>query len=215
MRQITNEDIALLRTPWIWDLGNQVLYDLCRDHPNHDAEDAIIAKIWLIGRSYSASIERRRTVDHLGDEFYQQVVAPALRNSDIDSWLENLADTTEPGVPGTILIHKKLTELFQSITKLEKRSLASKYLHFHRPDLFFIYDSRARRAITKVVPRLNSIPDFDVDECDFEYKDFVRRCVWLRHSIKEEHGLLLSPREIDKILLSITDNDLAVMRTQD
>jgi len=39
-----------------WDLGNKTLYGLCKDYPGHRDEREIIAKIWLIGRAYSASI---------------------------------------------------------------------------------------------------------------------------------------------------------------
>lgn len=46
--------------PSYWDVGNSVLYDMCRKYPNHGKEDEIIAKVWLIGCSYSAAIERRR-----------------------------------------------------------------------------------------------------------------------------------------------------------
>jgi hypothetical protein len=53
-------------------------------------------------------------------------------------------------------------DLFAAITQREKRSLASKYLHFHVPHVFYLYDSRARRAITKVVPRLNNLPHIAV-----------------------------------------------------
>ena len=34
-----------------WDFGNRVLYQLCRDHPQHKKADVVIGKIWLIGRS--------------------------------------------------------------------------------------------------------------------------------------------------------------------
>ena len=39
--------------------GNQVLYQMCRDHPGHTDTDVISGKMWLIGRAYSAAIERR------------------------------------------------------------------------------------------------------------------------------------------------------------
>src|SRR5437762_51878 len=41
-----------------WRLGNQALYDLCRKYPRHVDDAEIIAKVWLIGRTYAASIER-------------------------------------------------------------------------------------------------------------------------------------------------------------
>ena len=210
MRQVTKEDIDSIRTPWVWDLGNRILYDMCRDHPEHSQEGEIVAKVWLIGRSYSASIERRRNAKHIGDDFYEAVVAPTMRNQPIDLWLGSIQQTDKSGSAKTVAIHKKLTDLFYSITGLEKRSLASKYLHFHKPEDFFIYDSRARQSITKVVPRLKEIPELETDEFDPEYRDFVRRCVWLRDNIQKTLGTELTPREIDKILLMITDSEIRI-----
>jgi hypothetical protein len=96
-----------------------------------------------------------------------------------------------------------MTDLFAALTNLNKRSLASKYLHFHRPNLFYLYDSRAAWAIKQVTPRLSSIPHLEVDEHDWTYRDFVRRCVWLRARVQETLSIFLTPREIDKILLTI------------
>ena len=208
MRQITKEDIDAIRTPWVWDLGNRILYDMCRAHPGHSEDDEIVAKIWLIGRSYAASIERRRNAKHIGDDFYEAVVAPTMRNQPIDLWLGSIQQTDKSGSAKTVVIHKKLMDLFHSITDLEKRSLASKYLHFHKPDAFFIYDSRARQSITKIVPRLNEIPELETDEFDPEYRDFVRRCVWLRDNVQKTLGTGLTPRAIDKLLLMITDDEI-------
>ena len=39
--------------------GNKILYDMCATKPRHDDIDIIVGKIWLIGRSYSAAIERK------------------------------------------------------------------------------------------------------------------------------------------------------------
>jgi len=208
VRPITKRDIASIRAYRTWDLGNQILYDMCRSHPGHKADDEIVAKVWLIGRSYAASIERRRNAKNTGDNFYETVVAPMMRKNPIDSWLGEIIQTNKPGNAKTIVIHKRLMDLFHSITDLEKRSLASKYLHFHKPGAFFIYDSRARRSITKVVPRLNEIPELEADEFDPEYRDFVRRCVWLRDEVQKNLGTTLTPREIDKLLLMITDGEI-------
>jgi hypothetical protein len=200
LQQISVEDVASVLAPWVWDLGNHVLYNLCRNHPRHTEEECIIAKIWLIGRSYAASIERRRGAAGSGDKFYEQTVAPRIKASAIDGWI-NESRGGDPGTPATIAAHKHLTDLFRSFTGLQKRSLASKYLHFHVPDAFFIYDSRARAAVTKLVPRLNKLPDVDADRFDPEFKDFVRRCIWLRDHVREGHGVELDPRQIDKLLL--------------
>ena len=58
----------------VWDLGNSVLYDLCKKHPLHKNKTEILAKIWLIGKSYSASIDRRKkNKKEAPDEFYDKV----------------------------------------------------------------------------------------------------------------------------------------------
>jgi hypothetical protein len=211
MRQITKADIDSIREPGVWDLGNRILYNMCQSHPGHTEDGEIIAKIWLIGRSYAAAIERRKNAKHIGDDFYETVVAPTMRSQPIDSWLNSIQQTDKSGSVKTVVIHKKLMDLFQSITDLEKRSLAAKYLHFHKPNVFFIYDSRARQSITKVVPRLNEIPELEAHEYDPEYRDFVRRCVWLRDNLQKNYGTELTPREIDKLLLMIANDEI---RTQ-
>lgn len=208
MRQITKEDIDAIRTPSVFDLGKDILYDMCQAHPGHSEDDEIVAKIWLIGRSHAAAIERRRNAKNIGEDFYEAKVAPAMQNKQIDLWLGSIQQTDKSGSAKTVEIHKKLMDLFHSITGLYKRSLASKYLHFHKRDAFFIYDSRARQSITKVVPPLNEIPELETGEYDPEYRDFVRRCVWLRNKVQKTLGTGLTPREIDKLLLMITDDEI-------
>ena len=67
-----------------WCIGNQVLYDLCRRYPYHTVNAEILAKIWLIGRAYSASIERGRGkapgAEWPNDRFYTKAVTGALRD---------------------------------------------------------------------------------------------------------------------------------------
>jgi hypothetical protein len=201
---LKKEDIESAQGPRVWDLGNRVLYDLCRTHPDHKSDDVIIAKVWLIGRSYAAQIERRKNAREIGDDFYEKKVACAIRNSSIDLWITSLKKADGPGSPKTIEVHKSLMELFRSIAGLGKRSLASKYLHFHRPDVFFIYDSRVRQSITKVfVPKLRRFPDIETGACDPEYKDFVQRCMRLRNHISTSFGLTLTPRELDNLLIKV------------
>ncbi|MDP2816488.1 MAG: hypothetical protein Q8O19_07395 [Rectinemataceae bacterium] len=201
MITLCEEDILEIRKPNVWDLGNHILYDMCTTYPKHCCDEEIIAKIWLIGRSYAASIERRKVAKKGSDKFYETEVAPALRNIMIDEWLDSISDTDDPGSARTVEMHKKLLDIFESITDLGKRSLASKYLHFHKPKAFFIYDSRARRTIPMFVPRINELPEMTVEIYDQEYRDFVRRCIWLREMIKKTFQTECTPREIDKLLL--------------
>lgn len=213
--RITKEDVgfALERSPW--DLGNKVLYDLCQNYSKHDKDDAIIAKVWLIGRSYAAAIERRKNAAGTSDNFYETTVVEKMKELKIDEWLAGLPEQmTDPWseLGSIVTVHKKLMKLFFDITELEKRSLASKYLHFHKPNLFFIYDSRAKAAITKVTPRLNQINQIkgiNADNADKEYLEFCRRCQCLKEFIKKKFAVDLTPRQIDKILLRIADRRIS------
>ncbi len=205
--EITRKGVDYALAPSPWDLGNQVLYSLCQDHPNHDREDAIIAKIWLIGRSYAAAIERRKNAADTSDNFYETTVVNGIKKSGIDEWLASLPDKmTDPWTElgAIITVHKRLMRRFSKLTGLDKRSLASKYLHFHRPDLFFIYDSRAREAIGKVTPRLNEIKNIAARYRDPEYHSFCRRAQYLKEDIRSRFNKTLSPRQLDKMLLRIT-----------
>lgn len=208
MIEITEDDIDYALGPNPWDLGNKVLYTLCQTHPKHYTNDAIIAKIWLIGRSYAAAIERRKNVGENSDNFYEITVADKIKKSKLDDWLDSLPkQIVDPwqDLGSVISIHKRLMDLFHDLTGLDKRALASKYLHFHRPDLFFIYDSRAKEAIVKVTPRLIKIKDIKAKDLDSEYHKFCRRCQFLHDSISIIHGKNLTPRQIDKILLRISN----------
>ena len=190
-----------------WKLGNQRLYDLCAEHPGHREDDVILAKVWLIGRSYAAAIERRRKYLNVSnDYFYEEVVAPKLRASDLDKWLLELRDDTSLNRQLSLTIHGKLCSLLKCVTGLSKRSFASKYLHFHFPNRFFIYDSRAvsalgdlRRCFHRGRWRKAINAAFDDD-----YAEFFAKCDDIREFLFQNRlvPIILSPREFDKILLA-------------
>jgi hypothetical protein len=193
----------------VWDKGNEVLYSMCSRYPSHQSDDEIIAKIWLIGRSYAAAIERRKPSDEVGDGFYTNRVAPMIRKSKIDTFLESLKsyrNITENNFEEIMTVHFYVTDLFSKISGLDKRSLASKYLHFHHPKLFFIYDSRACEGIRKfssITGRASKATDTLADK---EYRKFSEKCLALRSHIKEKFNENLKPREIDNLLLNAEKN---------
>jgi hypothetical protein len=186
----------------VWDLGNDVLYKLCADNSRHVDDAVIIAKTLIVGRVYAAALERRRGKrDVKGDEFYG-VVAETFRNSKIDVWLQNLEHGSECSQLEATKVHKNLVDLLKGITKFQKRSFASKYLHFHFPTRFFIFDARAEKSARQLTNRYrirkNPKREEDVDK---QYADFCDRC----ELISEEIGNLIdrtpTPREVDKVLL--------------
>lgn len=101
--QISKADIQYALNPNPWDLGNDVLYRLCKEYPHHKTEQEIIAKIWLIGRSYAAAIERRKTKKRgeSSDNFYECTVVECMKGSEIDKRLAALPPY--PTNPQTII----------------------------------------------------------------------------------------------------------------
>lgn len=191
-----------------WTLGNEVLYRLCREHPLHKINDEIRAKIWLIGRAYSASIERRKEKTSINDDFYDTKVIPQIKKSGIDEWIKNCKN--QKTKDSCLLTHKKTTDLFQKISGLEKRSLASKYLHFHLPDLFFLYDSRARHGISVLFKELHLKKEEEVDNDSFDkgYASFFNKCLKAQAEILKRYRISLKCRELDTLLINITNENL-------
>ena len=83
---------------------------------------------------------------------------------------------------------------------LHRRSFASKYLHFHNPRAFFIYDSRAAKAITDKLGkgRHFKLPE-GTDFHDRIYARFVLQCIEYRDDSAQLKPL--TPRELDRALL--------------
>ncbi len=200
----TRELLNLTSRGAIWNLGNKMLYRLCQDYPDHKSPEVITAKIWLIGRSYAAAIERGRKKEQDVDSFYESRVVPKIQRSHLDQHLDEVRQLSEisfESIPIILKTHKYLTDLFAKISGQEKRSLASKYLHFHCPSLFFLYDSRAVRGARALCPRFRA--DMPTDNVDTEYANFFLRVVHLRNKIQKNEGCLLSTREMDNILFNV------------
>jgi len=192
--------------PTPWQLGDEVLYTLCRRHPDHRTVDVVLAKVLLIGRAYAAAIERRKSDRHAGnDDFYLKSVAPKIIASKIDSWIES-AKRLRPGSADSLRplveIHGWTTDLFSTISGLKKRSLASKYLHFHVPRLFFLYDSRAVEGLRRVKGALGKASQPETLG-DPEYARFAGQCLRLSEHCRVEFGIALTPRELDNLLLAL------------
>ena len=196
-----------------WHAGNTVLYQLCQSRPGHRDAQAIVAKIWLIGRSYAAAIERRG-VDGppapVGDRFYTDFVAPRIAASGIDTWLAELPETADPesAVASALQVHCRLVTLFRELTGLDKRSLASKYLHFHRPDVFLLYDERAVRATRRLRVRNARRASSSEASTDPQYSAFCQDALAIRRDIVARFGVTLTARQLDRVLLAIADRDL-------
>lgn len=184
-----------------WYYGNSVLYRMCEEKPLHNDKNIVASKVWLIGRSYAAAIERTKSGEKLEiiiDKFWDVLNS---ESESIDKTLRAINSITIEEIGNnvqTILdAHKQVMDIMQKATTMDKRSLTSKYLHFHCPNAFFIYDSRARRTINKLVKK----QDIRGYTGDAEYVEFFLRVLKLQQFIKEQTGKMLTPREIDNFLV--------------
>jgi len=95
----------------------------------------------------------------------------------------------------------------KDITGLEKRSLASKYLHFHFPKLFFIYDSRVagvlKRKLGESYQAIVNSPGVDQ-----VYASFFCKALDERNSIEGRVKKTISPRAFDCILIHLANERL-------
>ena len=192
-----------------WDFGNSVLYDMCEENSKHKDVGVVIGKMWLIGRSYAASLERTKTGSK-GDGFYEYSLANFINDNDLD--LDSIVNEVKD-IKTAITAHKKLIDLFKNITGKENRSFFSKYLHFHCRDIVYIYDERARKAINSIIKEVkddlkdikqsDEIKGLSKCEGDREYMSFCEKVLLFQEYLikKEKINEYLKPREIDNFLL--------------
>jgi hypothetical protein len=212
MGKLLMDRTTLLRAigPGPHDLYNNILYEMCRDYPNHTDPSEIFAKLLMIGRVYAASLERRKgkQSQYRGDEFFLKCAVPTLSRSAIDSWFAELRIAAtdvryreRQNIRLTLAIHFKLLTKLKTISGMNNRSLTSKYLHFHFPNAFYIYDSRAVASLRRLEDRgARFVSNRGVDQ---EYENFAQRCDGFNSRIESVIGRRVSPRELDKILLNL------------
>ncbi len=181
--------------------GNEVLYRMCAEKPLHTSIDVIKSKLWLIGRSYSASIERRA-----GKDFKIKDAARIIKESSIDEKIKKVSQIERPDIhnlPEILELHSYFVDLLKESTGIAKRSLASKYLHFHAPRAIFIYDSIANTNLRSKLQgeRFKTLKGFDN-----AYASFCLRAIKYRDDFEVRINALLTPRRLDAYLLNYENN---------
>ncbi|TAL53821.1 hypothetical protein [Pandoraea sp.] len=203
---LSQSDIDKALDPRVTDIGNDTLYKMCEKHPAHRDEGAVISKIWIIGRAYAAAIERQaiKNLD-LERKSASGKAAELLKSSTLDS---NLADTLRQRThfvkdPGrAVQIHGSVLATLDGMMARQPRSFVSKYLHFHNPRLFPIYDTQAKYALSKltVQPPKNIWLNWSPDN-DKSYAEFCARLHWLVVHIKHNFKVTLTLRQADNLLI--------------
>ena len=154
--------------------GNMILYRMCEENIKHESVEKVAGKLWLISRSYAVSPQRRKRPDNINTDryefFFDNIAELFIQNSKsrvLDNEIERLSsasytcdfDNDEELLYNTIvlvdLFNNLMIDVMKKYDKIEigsvnnHVSLASKYLHFHLPNLVFIYDSYAGKNATK------------------------------------------------------------------
>jgi hypothetical protein len=194
-----------------WGAVDEVLYRLCREHPDHTDRRWTTAKVALIGRAYSAGLERRVSPP----EGQQAIVVIAdyceLHGAGIDEIIRPLHPIEEPlsldDLVTIVAVHGRLTELLVGVTTDGKspRSFVSKYLHFHNPTVP-IYDSYALAGAVRAVRWNASLIPFDCPPGGDQGADgYYRFCVrfWRLLEACRKAGREVTAKSLDGYLWSV------------
>lgn len=178
----------------IWDLSNKVLYDMCRNHPLHTDSQVIIMKTSIIGRVYGVQLVRfkkNKKDNRSGDKFYEEKVIPTFKNSGIDEKISNLKtkNLSPENFHEILSVHKFLMETLRHIIHQDDHSFCSKYLHFHLPKLYFLYDTRGCQSVSILGDKLNKEQKQDFferpDDYDLVYVKYFLKCYYLKKELEE------------------------------
>lgn len=194
--ELTREFIADTLAQSILDPRSRALYELCFLHRNHFQDDIVADKLRMIVRLCA---EHGLTVNGFSPEF----AAHRLGQSGVDSWFAGIA-TAEQIDPALVFeMHKRVMDVFGDLPAEQSRSLASKYLHFHFPELFYLYDRRVEAAAI----------DLGDGECGYlaraehdpDYGRFFACCRRLSDQLSKLAGRRLNARELDRVLRAWAD----------
>ena len=141
-----------------WEFGRDTLYKMCAA-TRHDDINATMSKLWLIGRSHSAALERSHTPSETYATTYEKTARRMAARGKLDQLLDNVTRAGRSSRACSIAqlqaardIVEYLTDLFFGTTGQRKISLASKYLHFHQSAIP-IFDSISAAVLRQLVPK--------------------------------------------------------------
>lgn len=216
-----------------WDISNKVLYNMCQQYPSNTDSQSILAKTLIIGRTYAASIERRKVkntiedvqpvAEIINDDFYVNHVVPIFQGLKLDDHIDEikqwantpLVSLSDEQIIKVLSLHKILSGAFEKETGLQKRSFASKYLHFHLPNIYFIYDRRAYTALNLVLKEVKPQGKRIVNpnQADQEYGSFFIKCLRVLDYYKAvDENLNITPRQLDNLLIEIANQSLRYVK---
>lgn len=184
----------------ILDPRSRALYDLCFIQRDHLRDEVVSDKLRMMMRLYAEQ-------GLLPGGFSLEAASHALRRSCVDCWFSAVATAECLDTPLILALHKRVMNLFPELQDTEARALASRYLHFHFPELFFIHDSRVE-AVALVLTRGEG-GFLAMDEYDPVYGRYFASCLRLTALLEPLVGRRPSPRELDRVLRAWLDRSVA------
>lgn len=195
-----------------WKPIDKVIYQTINELYNNNDANTVATKLHLVGRLYMATVERRKNADETPGDFVLDYAAPAVVKANIDELLIPLSQETEitaKNIPAILKLHGLLTKALGDACGMDKRSLASKYLHFHLPKLVFLYDSRVASVVKEFVDgsmKKDRIPH--IEGADKTYEEYFYKALYLYKAMKNgDCSEGVNPvRAVDNLLLRYCDN---------
>ena len=189
--KLSREFITNTLADSVLDNRTQNLYELCFMERLHFRDEVVADKLRMI---LKLCAERGLEVHDISPE----LAAYRLGKSSVDRWFAGLA-TAEQIDPALLFeIHKRVMDVFDDISESQARSLAAKYLHFHFPELFYLYDSQVEEAAMQLGQGECGFLAGEVH--DLHYARFFACCRLLTDRLVSMAGRRLNPRELDRVL---------------
>lgn len=194
--EISREFIADTLAQSILDPRTRALYELCFLHRHHFQDDIVADKLRMMARVCAEHGMEVR-------DFSPELAAHRLGLSGIDRGFAGIA--TAEHLDHTLVydLHKRVMDVFDDLPAAQARSLASRYLHFHFPELFHIHDERVEAAAYELGG--GECGYLVRSEHDPDYGRFFACCRKLSDRFMLMAGRRLNPRELDRILRAWAD----------
>lgn len=189
------------------DIGNKTLYALCEEYPLYDnpSEDALSGQIWLIGRSYAASPERR----HYKKD--KKPIKPELHQSG------NGLDTFFKCLAKELLKNQGFQDIINFIKDNREKHYDFDYsekdigLLLQVGDIVNSFNSVLKEAIKRVDNEdLKNYPDAEINDFpsfSSKYMHFqLRNIVFIKDSISASHLSKMGIKADNKTLKSAIKN---------
>jgi hypothetical protein len=174
----------------LWRQIDKFLEDMCKKFPDHSNLNEVILKVTAIDRLYRAMLYRRR-------RNYRKI-ALGLMDSNIDDVLKHINGSLNLKNLPKVLEAAGIVAGFGNPKRPRYWVFASKYLHFHKPRLFPLFDSNAKKKCNSIANRLGLRNQSKVNKNPYEA--FCRQLLALQGILTRESGYKPSLSDFDKFL---------------